>query len=224
MYCTSQCNTSESYDYFLSYPTNRAYACVEEACAYAKSLGLKKRYSVFSRTAAESAHGKSLARAYSTPLMDRKETKPVQTMEGAGRRIERMMIEVMGEPGEPSQLISLAKFYTEHDKLQMEVRRQRNLMPSAQRAEEMRLEKEAEMNKDRPNGGAKRRGTKHMLAFDDMKLGADKKKQGEVHTKVSKKEKMDKLNKILADTVDVTKVLEDQLKELQMRGWNQSVL
>lgn len=149
---------------------------------------------------------------------------PNKTIEGAGRRIERMMIEVMGVAGEPTQLLSLDKFYAEHDKLQMEVRRQRNLMPSAQRAEEMKLEKEQDISTQKPGGGVKRRGTKHMISFDDMKANTDKKKHPEVNTKVSKKEKMERLNKILADTVDVTKVLEDQLKELQSRGWNESVL
>lgn len=209
----------------------RAYACVEEACAYAKTLGLKKRYSVFSKTAAESAHGKSLARAYSTPILGGNAATQNahadamhKTVSGAGRRIERMMIEVMGEPGKPSQLISLDKFYSEHDRLQMEVRRQRNLMPSAQRAEELRLEKERELEKEKNTAPSKRRGIKNsIVSFDELVLTeGKKKKQGE--TKLSKKEKEEKLNKILADTMEVTNVLEEQLKELQARGWNECVL
>ena len=208
---------------------SRAYACVEEACAYAKSLGLAKRFSVYTRSAAEGAHAKTLARAYSSPVLHGKESSQQQqemmqkTVAGAGRRIERMMIEVMGERGEPTQLMSLAKFYEEHDRLQMEVRRRRSLMPSAQRAQEMQVEKEREGAKDRKDSSVKRKGLRSDVAsFDEMLATSAKKQEGGMG--LTKKEKVEKLHDILAESVEATRVLEEQLREMQSRGWNESVL
>jgi len=220
-------------DHLLAILTScRAYACVEEANAYCKALGLKRRYSVYARNAQENAHNRTMAKAASAPLLGVTAAQTRAEMEktvgsGAGARIERMMIEVMGQPGEPTQLLSLSKFYSEHDKLQMEVRRRRNLMPSNQRAQEMRNEKEEVKSKQ--NNLVKRRGIKQgSIQMDgDTNIAAITSKKKSKHptdVKLSKAETEEHLNRILAETKDVTKVLEDQLRELQTRGWNENIL
>lgn len=165
-------------------------------------------------------------------------------MKEAGKRIEKMMIEVMTIPGEPTQLIQLDKFYAEHNRLQMELRKKRNLMTKSEKIKNYEIENN-EITKD-VNSMNKRRGVKdngngliidndkkNHIEFDGInienlqKLNNNNKKKDEKNKKemknISKQITEEKLVKILEETKNVTAVLENQLKELKLRGWNETI-
>jgi hypothetical protein len=257
---------------------SRAYGCVDEANAYAKALGLKKRYSIYTRNEIQDSKQQFLRTksslndllAAQKTLLETQQLQETQQhsppaaltgtgtaqefyhkhiteiMRGCGNRLEKMCIEVMGVPGEPTQLISLDKFYAEHSKLQLEIRKRRNLMTKTERKANVSIENN-EINKQTGgesgsgmgSGGKKRAQTifqsTALLDPSDLALlqesGNGKKKSGrgggggkERERRREEKVSEEALLKILEDTKEVTKILEDQLKELKLRGWNQSIL
>ena len=234
---------------FLIY-LNRAYGCVEEANAYAKALGIRKKFSIFTRTVDENNHIRNMIKSSSTdyllPTQTLQRNATTNTLPGtisqnydlmkeSGKRIEKMMIEVMTLPGEPTQLIPLDKFYVEHNKLQMELRKKRNLMTKTEKIKNYEIENN-EIAKE-VNGVNKRRvefgggtsqknvpGEYQGINIEDLQklYKKDDKFKKEMKT-ISKQLTEEKLVKILEETKYVTSVLENQLKELKMRGWNETI-
>jgi hypothetical protein len=251
---------------------SKAYGCVDEANAYAKALGLRKRYSIFTRNENQDSKQQFLRTKSSLNdlLAAQKALQETQTqqqhpaattttptallsqefyhkhiteiMRGCGSRLEKMCIEVMGVPGEPTQLISLDKFYAEHSKLQLEIRKRRNLMTKTERKANVSIENN-EISKSGggesgSGSGSKRRAptvyqTTALLDPDDLarlqdnsngKQKREKEKERRRGEEKTKQVTEETLLKILEDTKEVTKILEDQLKELKQRGWNQSIL
>jgi hypothetical protein len=247
---------------------SKAYGCVDEANAYAKALGLKTRYSIYARDDNHSSKQQFLRTKSSlTDLLSahkaRQETQIApppnqhlssatqdqdfylthitEIMKGCGQRLEKMCVEVMGVPGEATQLISLEKFYAEHNKLQLEIRRKRNLMSTGDRKVNIEMERNEINRSGETGGGAMVRrktlgvGLGGVLDPDELLFlqqservgggGKIKKKSKEARREESAKQVTEeKLIKILEDTREVTRVLEDQLKELKMRGWNVNIL
>lgn len=231
---------------------SKAYGCVDEANAYAKALGLKKRFSIYTRNDNQDSRQQflrtksslnDLLAAQKALQETQQQQQPTTTallsqefyhkhiteiMKGCGSRLEKMCIEVMGVPGEPTQLISLDKFYAEHSMLQLEIRKRRNLMTKTERKANVSIENN-EINREKT---AQTHQTAALLDPNDLarlqengnekqKKEKERRKRGEEKTKQDTEET---LLKILEDTKEVTKILEDQLKELKQRGWNQNIL
>jgi hypothetical protein len=223
---------------------SKAYGCVDEANAYAKALGLKTRYSIYARDDNQSSKQQFLRTKSSLNDLllaqkTRQETQAVgltqdfylthitEIMKGCGNRLEKMCIEVMGVAGDPTQLISLEKFYAEHNKLQLEIRRKRNLMSTSEREINIGIENN-EINKCDEKGVSMRRRT---IGIDQNNLLLLQQNESKNKTKKEAKKEdnpkqitEEKLIKILEDTREVTRILEEQLKELKMRGWNENIL
>lgn len=256
---------------------SKAYGCVDEANAYAKALGLKKRFSIYTRNENENSkqqflktkssfndlltaqkalqqstthHGPGTGTGTGGPGITTTLTQEfyhqniTNIMKGCSNRLEKMCVEVMGIPGEPTQLISLDKFYLEHHKLQLEIRQRRNLMNKTERQLNITIENN-EINKNKNENILRRAQTVAILPSGTGGEGGTaapitginpndilllQQKQTLSKKKESKKDENkkqiteEKLLKILEDTKEVTKILEDQLKELKLRGWNENVL
>lgn len=204
--------------------------CLEEANSYAKYLGLTRRFNIFWRSSDINNRFASTrelgARPMNTYEMAMATQKAVEhnpnvrsSLQGTGTRIEKMMVEVMEKRGEATKLITADNFLKEHEQLQLEVRRKRNLMSTEARVQEEREEK----NKAKDTGG-KRKGVVDdqeavLLHLERMKA-KEASKSGAKSSFVRRKETEEKVNKILENTANVTKILENQLRELQSRGWN----
>ena len=163
------------------------------------------------------------------------------SIKGAGDRIGKMAVEVSGE-GEATTLISMEKFFREHAALRDAIRRHRSLIPASQQAAEVKNEQLRDLKqagaKSRRGGvlradesnqqsGAQRDAgdgafPRSPTAFVDLTYGTEGGTQP--LKKLTRKETEDYLKRILENTVNVTKVLEEQLKELQARGWNEYIM
>lgn len=218
----------------------KCYTCVEEANSYAKYLGIRKRYTVFIKDTRDHAQSVKLKEQ----LHAGTNFDAFGTIDGAGDRIGKMAIEVIGEPGEPTSLISMEKFFREHEFLHDSLRKHRSLIPVSQQVAEAKCE---EQDRNSSSSKSKRRGgmakaidgsgdeprkyeieknafllPRSPTAFVDYSYDANNGHQP-IH-KLSRKETEEYLKKILDNTVNVTKVLEEQLTELQSRGWNHHII
>jgi hypothetical protein len=212
----------------------RCYTGVEEANSYAKYLGIRKRYAVFLKDSKDHAQSQK----FKEQLQAGTNFDSFGTIRGAGDRIGKMAIEVTGEPGEPTALISVEKFFREHEDLHSAIRKHRSLIPVSQQVSEAKNDKKrGSPGKGKRRGGmAKTAGSETVdaskvdtdrntfvlprspTAFVDYSYDANSAQQ---HVqKMGRVETEEYLRKILDNTVSVTRVLEEQLAELQSRGWN----
>lgn len=204
--------------------------CLEEANAYAKSLGLTRRFSLYWRSPDIAQQNASMKKFDAKPMNTYEMAMAAQktdshhafnTLQGAGARIEKMLVEVMEARGEATRLISVDAFFKDHEHLQLEVRRKRNLMSTEHRAQEEREEKIKAKEV-----GAKRKGVvdkqeSFLQHLENMKVKEDASSSAKSSSKVRRKQTEERVNRILQSTAGVTRVLEDQLRELQARGWNE---
>jgi hypothetical protein len=165
------------------------------------------------------------------------------SIKGAGDRIGKMAVEVSGD-GEATTLISMEKFFREHASLRDAIRKHRSLIPASQQAAEVKNEqlrdlKQAggktrrggmmradEVNQDKDaqrDAGAEGAFPRSPTAFVDLTYGGTE-GGAQPLKKLTRKETEEYLKRILENTVNVTKVLEEQLKELQARGWNEYIM
>lgn len=209
----------------------KVHVCLDEANSYAKYLGLSKRYSVYWREGEMNTHATAIRKPNSKPLntyemamaMNKTDSSHAfNTLQGTGSRIEKMMIEVFEARGEVTKLMNVDNFLKEHESLQIDVRRKRNLMSTEHRVQEDREEK----IKAKDIGG-KRKGVidkqeSFLLHLEKMKAKDEAQNSFKSSSKIRRKKTEEKVNKILENTANVTKILENQLRELQSRGWNET--
>lgn len=218
----------------------KCYTAVDEANSFSKYLGIRKRYSVFIKDTKDHVQSQK----FKEQLQAGRNFDAFGTIRGAGDRIGKMAIEVTGEPGEPTVLISLEKFFREHENLQIAIRKHRSVIPASQQVSEARSD---QFNREGTSGMGRRRGV-IPKGLEDSNDGVSKKQVNETKTnllprsptafvdyaydttnsqqpiqKLSRSKTEEYLRKILANTVHVTSVLEAQLTELRSRGWNATV-
>lgn len=220
----------------------RCYTSVEEANSYAKYLGIRRRYSVFIKDACD--HVQSLK--FKENLKAGANFDGFGTIDGASNRIGKMSIEVVGEPGEPTTLISMEKFFREHEKLYESIRKHRSLIPLSQQIAEAKCEKQHKNSspiKNRRRGGLAKAEVEKVdeaqkseseknafvlprspTTFVDFSYDCNNITSRQQIQKLGRKETEEYLRKILDNTVNVTRVLEEQLAELQSRGWNDHIV
>jgi hypothetical protein len=207
----------------------KVHVCLDEANSYAKYLGLTRRFSVYWRSSDIAQQNAAVKNTTSRPMntyelamatQKTETTHAFNALQGTGARIEKMMVEVMQARGEATKLISVDNFLKEHEQLQLDVRRKRNLMSTEQRVQE---EKEETMKAK--DVGSKRKGVVDkqecfLQHLEKLKAKEIAKNTTKSSSNVRRKETEEKVNKILENTANVTKILENQLRELQSRGWN----
>jgi hypothetical protein len=203
------------------------HVCLDEANSYAKYLGLARRFSVYWRSAdidktsirpdAKPMNTYEMAMA----MQNTGSSHALNTLQGTGNRIEKMMVEVMEARGEATKLISVDNFLKEHEQLQLEVRRKRNLMSTEHRVQEDREEKIKAKDVGSKRKGVVDKQESFIQHLEKMKAKEEAAKNAKSSSKMRRKETEEKVNKILESTANVTKILENQLRELQSRGWNE---
>ena len=178
----------------------RCYAAVAEANNYSRVLHRKTTYAVYSRTAADYQHSQLYNN--SSPIAVTANT----TIHGAAARLARMMVEITDEPGAPTRLVTVDAFYKEFDKLHEEVQRCLSIQPAAGR-----VKKE------------KKKASRRSCVIESA-VDLKQSHEGELKTeKLTREETQKHLKSILASTTEVTRALEQQLHELQLRGWNDNI-
>lgn len=213
---------------------SKVHVCLDEANSYAKYLGLQKRFSLYWRSSEMNnmSSKKPTQRSMNTYEMaraiQRASTQDLnntcEALEGAGSRLEKMMVEVMEARGEATKVISVDNFFREHEQLQLDVRRKRNLMSTEQRAQEDKDEKNKAKEASSKRKGVVNKQNSLLDQLEQLKERESPKKTERPGTKERRKETEEKINKILENTANVTKILENQLRELQSRGWNQACI
>ena len=154
-----------------------------------------------------------------------------------------MAVEVSGMPGESTALISIEKFFREHEDLHKKIKKHRSLIPISQQTVEARNEQKT--SNISPNRGRRRGGiatntiNKAGNIVDDeanntfllprspttfVDYTYDTNKGQPFIPKLTRKETEEYLHRILDNTVNITKVLEEQYLELLSRGWNKIVM
>ena len=127
----------------------KVHVCLDEANSYAKYLGLTRRFSVYWRSSDIAQQNAAVKNTTSRPMntyelamatQKTETTHAFNALQGTGARIEKMMVEVMQARGEATKLISVDNFLKEHEQLQLDVRRKRNLMSTEQRVQEEKEE------------------------------------------------------------------------------------
>jgi hypothetical protein len=163
------------------------------------------------------------------------------SIKGAGDRIVRMMVEVTDNGAHTSALISIEKFYRDHEELHAAIRKHRSLIPVDQQAAERKGDRAVS-----PESGKRRAGIMNGInKTNDLRspvkenngqpfllprspttfVDYDREEMDGQHMqKLTRKETEEYLKKILDNTVSITQVLEEQLKELQNRGWNEYIM
>lgn len=209
----------------------KVQVCLDEANSYAKYLGLSRRFAAYWRSGDMNNQGTTLRRPDAKPLNTYEMAMAMQktdsshafnTLQGTGTRIEKMMIEVMESRGEVTKLISVDNFLKEHEQLQLDVRRKRNLMSTEHRVQEDKAEKIKAKDATGKRKGVVDKQESFLIHLEKMKAKDDANRNTKSSSKIRRKETEEKVNKILESTANVTKILEDQLRELQSRGWNES--
>ena len=210
----------------------KVHVCLDEANSYAKYLGLTRRFSLYWRapdlnSKNITAYKKADSRPMNTYEMSKTvgKTDPntaIDSLIGTGRRIEKMMVEVFEARGEATKLMSVDNFFKEHEQLQLDVRRKRNLMSTEQRVQEDREEKNKSKEANAKRKGVVDKQEAFLLHLEKIKAKETAKAATKSSSKIRRKETEEKVNKILDNTANVTKILQEQLRELQSRGWNES--
>ena len=200
---------------------------MEEANDVARSLGREIHFAVYARGEAEAQHWERVKQAGTAPLSC--------GIAGAGRRLEKMTIEVTA-PNEPTRLISIDQFIREHARLHNELRRRQTIQPANRPPVYAPVEPEvfdkklisksnpkslklSNLKKTVPGKPGKPTIIKVMKKSSSLKSSGS----SSSITELSRKETEQQLRKILENTVAVTKVLEDQLREIKARGWNAQI-
>mmetsp|Transcript_17359 Transcript_17359/g.29054 ORF Transcript_17359/g.29054 Transcript_17359/m.29054 type:complete len:510 (+) Transcript_17359:116-1645(+) len=209
----------------------KVHVCLDEANSYAKYLGLSKRYSVYWRSGEMNNQSTAIRKPNSKPLntyemamaMNKTDSSHAfNTLQGTGSRIEKMMIEVMEARGDVTKLMNVDNFLREHESLQIEVRRKRNLMSTEHRVQEDREEKIKAKDVGGKRKGVVDKQESFLIHLEKMKAKEEANNNSKSSMKIRRKETEEKVNKILESTANVTKILENQLRELQSRGWNET--
>jgi vacuolar-type H+-ATPase subunit I/STV1 len=202
---------------------NKIYVYLDESNSYAKYLGLTVRFSVYWRSSELNDKNASigLQKKNSTAVQDETQRLPLSTLHGAGARIEKMMIEVMEARGEATKIISVDNFLKEHERLQLEVRRRRNLMSTEQRVQEDKDEKAKAKFVNSRRKGVVDKQEALLQHLEKMKEQKNEKSTINKDSKARRREIEEKVSKIIENTAKVTKTLQAQLHELQSRGWNE---
>lgn len=211
----------------------KVHVCLDEANSYAKYLGLARRFSIYWRSADITNQNKSMAKTSGSPMNTYEMAMAVQkttaeakthnafnSLQGTGSRIEKMMVEVMEARGKATKLISVDNFFKEHEQLQLDVRRKRNLMSTEQRVQEEKEEKIKARDIGSKRKGVVDKQEAFLQHMEKLKAKESAKSTLKSSSKLRRKETEEKVNKILENTANVTKILENQLRELQLRGWN----
>ena len=210
----------------------KVHVCLDEANSYAKYLGLTRRFSIFWRSADQNKQNNAMKKQDSRPMNTYEMAMAVQktaaetnqqacnTLQGTGTRIEKMMVEVMEARGEATKLVSVDNFLKEHEQLQLDVRKKRNLMSTEQRVQEEKDEKLKAKDVGSKRKGVVDKQESFLQHMEKLKAKETAKNTVKSSSKMRRKETEEKVNKILENTANVTKILESQLRELQLRGWN----
>lgn len=178
----------------------RCYAAVAEANNYSRVLHRKTTYAVYSRTAADYQHSQLYNN--SSPIA----VAANATIHGAAGRLARMMVEITDEPGAPTRLVTVDAFYKEFDKLHEEVQRCLSVQPAAGR-----VKKE------------KKKSSRRSCVIESSVEINKQTHEEQKAEKLTREETQKHLKSILASTTEVTRALEQQLHELQLRGWNDTI-
>eukprot|EP01041_Mallomonas_annulata_P005379 gene5379-10754_t len=232
----------------------RCFACIGEANNFAKSLGKKVHFAMYTRGLEDEVHWDRIRLGGEVALKS--------GIAGAGRRLEKMTVEMVTDPNKPVRLLSMDAFFREHARLHYEIRRRKSLQPLGQMATtrnnnnndnsnnskqkqqefEFQTAEEEEANKESLISRRKfsiRRASLAVNILNKPKAPASQsslmknkkttssrtsKQQSTVKKELSRKETEDKLIQILENTSVLTKILENQLHTLRAKGWNAEIL
>lgn len=218
--CEKEKQDRENFAAFVTEEANqlqsRCIACIDEANEFSKALKKEITYAIHTRGTSEKI------------LWEKIRNGETAGLAGTGRRIEKMAVEVhytTASSDNPTRLISMDAFFREHARLYHEIHRNRCLQPATGIIPGD--EEEEAVDKDVARGDKEkkmaRKLTRQQSVHMTLKSSPQKPKSngtdGSV-VKPTKEETEERLKKILQGTIDSTRILESQLRELRARGWN----
>lgn len=197
---------------------SRCIACIDEANEFSKVLKKDITFVIHTNGTTEKI------------LWEKIRNGEMAGITGSGRRIEKMSVEVHHPPssGLASRTITMDAFFREHARLHQEIHRNRCLQPATsivpgeddenQEDSDKRQSEEKKPKKKLTKQQSVRMTLKNSLKSKQSTTAASETENST--SKPTKEETEERLKKILQGTIESTRILEAQLRELRARGWN----